>query len=85
MNNAERIVAAIDRHLPGRSEIVVFGSAALMLDGRYAEHLSARITHDVDIIIPSHQVLQIDSDRGFWHCCSLRSFDTTGAKDLRAN
>lgn len=67
MNNAERIVAAIDRHLPGKSEIVVFGSAALMLDRRYAEHLAARITHDVDIIIPSGQELQIDSDRNFWH------------------
>lgn len=66
MNNAERIVAAIDRHLPGKSEIVVFGSAALMLDRRYADYLSARVTHDVDIIIPSDRELQIESDRDFW-------------------
>lgn len=67
MNNAERIVAAIDRHLPGKSEIVVFGSAALMLDPRYADHLTARVTHDVDIIIPSDRELQIESDQNFWH------------------
>lgn len=67
MNNAERIVATIDRHLPGKSEIVVFGSAALMLDRRYADYLSARVTHDVDIIIPSDRELQIESDRNFWH------------------
>jgi hypothetical protein len=67
MNNAERIVATIDRHLPGKSEIVVFGSAALMLDRRYAEHLAARVTHDVDIIIPSDRELQMESDQNFWH------------------
>ena len=67
MNNAERIVAAIDRHLSGKSEIVVFGSAALMLDRRYADHLTARVTHDVDIIIPSDRELQVESDQSFWH------------------
>lgn len=66
MNNAERIVAAIDRHLRGKSEIVVFGSAALMLDRRYADQLTARVTHDVDIIIPSERELQIESDQSFW-------------------
>lgn len=66
MNNAERIVAAIDRHLRGKNEIVVFGSAALMLDRRYADHFAARVTYDVDIIIPRDRELQIESDQNFW-------------------
>ena len=67
MNNAERIAAAIDHHLTEKSEIVVFGSAALMLDRRYAEYMPTRVTHDVDIIIPNERELKMDSDRSFWH------------------
>lgn len=66
MNNAERIAASLDRHLTGKTEIVVFGSAALMLDSRFARHLSARITDDVDIIIPAAREMKVDSDAGFW-------------------
>jgi hypothetical protein len=66
MNNAERFTATIDRHLTDKTEIVVFGSAALLLDRRYAERLSARVTNDVDIIIPAERELRIDSDRNFW-------------------
>jgi hypothetical protein len=66
MNNAEQIAASIDRHLTAPTEIVVFGSAALMLDRRYAVRLSGRITNDVDIIIPAERELKIESDQGFW-------------------
>jgi hypothetical protein len=66
MNTAERIAAAVDRHLADNTEIVVFGSAALLLDRRYAQHLSARVTNDVDIIIPAQREMKIEADRGFW-------------------
>lgn len=66
MNTAERIAAAVDRHLADKTEIVVFGSAALLLDPHFAEHLRARMTNDVDIIIPDQDEVKVDADRGFW-------------------
>lgn len=66
MNTAQRIAETIDRHLTEKTEIVVFGSAALLLDSRYAPHLAARITNDVDIIIPAEREIKMDADRGFW-------------------
>ena len=67
MNPAERIARTIDRHLTRKTEVVVFGSAALLLDRRYAEHLAGRVTNDIDIIIPAERELKLESDRGFWH------------------
>lgn len=66
MNNAERIAGSLDHHLTEKTEIVVFGSAALLLDPRYARHFAARVTNDVDIIIPAERELKVDSDQGFW-------------------
>ena len=66
MNNAERIAASLNHHLTEETEIVVFGSAALLLDPRYARHFAARVTNDVDIIIPAERELKVDSDQGFW-------------------
>ena len=67
MNTAQRIVAVMDRHLADNTEVIVFGSAALLLDVRYAPHLIARATNDVDIIIPADREVKMDADRGFWH------------------
>lgn len=66
MNTALRIAATLDRHLVERTEIVVFGAAALLLDPAYARHLATRTTNDVDIIIPAERELQIDADKNFW-------------------
>jgi hypothetical protein len=66
MNTAQRIAATVDRHLVEKTDIVVFGSAALMLDPAYAQHLATRMTNDVDIIIPAQRELQVESDKGFW-------------------
>lgn len=67
MNTAQRIAETVDRHLTEKTEIIVFGSSALLLDPRYAEHLTARVTNDVDIIIPAEREMKIDADRGFWN------------------
>jgi len=66
MNTAQRIAETVDRHLIEKTEIVVFGSAALLLDPRFAEHLAARVTNDVDIIIPAEREMKVEADRGFW-------------------
>ena len=66
MNAAQRIAETVDRHLVEATDVIVFGSAALMLDARYAPHLAARVTNDVDIIIPAEREVKMDADRGFW-------------------
>ncbi|HWL53223.1 MAG TPA: DUF6036 family nucleotidyltransferase [Chthoniobacteraceae bacterium] len=67
MNNAQRIVAVLDRHLTTDIEIIVFGSAAMMLDPMGSDHLKARQTNDVDIIIPSQLELMIEANEDFWN------------------
>ena len=66
MNTAQRIAESIDRHLAEKTEVIVFGSAALLLDLHFAKHLTARVTNDVDIIIPAEGEVKVDADRGFW-------------------
>jgi hypothetical protein len=66
MNPAWTIAAALDRHLSAKTEIVVFGSAALLLDHRFAERLQGRLTNDIDIIIPASRELAFDTDMEFW-------------------
>jgi hypothetical protein len=66
MNPAEMIAAAIDRHLKGATEMVVFGSGALLLDRSLAEFFSGRMTNDIDIIIPASRELAVDADAEFW-------------------
>jgi hypothetical protein len=66
MNTAQRIAEAMDRHLAEKTEIIVFGSAALLLDPHCAQHLTVRVTNDVDIIIPAEREVKVDADRGFW-------------------
>ena len=66
MNPAQIIAAAIDRHLAGPTEIVVFGSGAMLLDRMLAGALAGRMTNDIDIIIPSRRELAVDADADFW-------------------
>jgi hypothetical protein len=66
MNTAWTIAASLDRHLLERTEIVVFGSAALLLDQRFADLLAGRMTNDIDIIIPASEELAFDSNMVFW-------------------
>jgi len=66
MNTAQTIAETLDRHLTQPTEVVVFGSSALLLDRKYAVRLAGRSTNDVDIIIPRDRELKIDADRGFW-------------------
>jgi len=51
MNNAQRIVAILDRHPTTEIEIIVFGSAAIMLDPLCLAHLKTRQTNDVDTVL----------------------------------
>ena len=66
MNEVWTIAGALDRHLSVPTEIVVYGSAALLLDQRFAERLSGRRTNDLDIVIPASREIQVDADRQFW-------------------
>ena len=52
MNAAQTIAETLDRHLMQPTEVVVFGSSALLLYRMYAVRLAGRSTNDVDIIIP---------------------------------
>lgn len=75
MNSAQRIAETLDRHLTEKTEIVVFGAAAVMLDPRYTQHLNARVTNDVDIIIPAEREVQVDADRDFWNAVEKANKD----------
>jgi hypothetical protein len=66
VNPAHTIAAALDRHLAAPTKIVVFGSAALLLDRRFAERLQGRVTNDIDIIIPASREMSVDADANFW-------------------
>ncbi len=66
MNEVWTIAGALDRHLSTPTEIVVYGSAALLLDQRFAERLCGRRTNDLDIVIPASREIQVDADRQFW-------------------
>ena len=65
-NEAWTIAETLDRHLTEKTEIVVFGVAALLLDDQFSEKLAGRKTNDIDIIVPAAREMAVDSDRGFW-------------------
>jgi len=67
INNANRIVSVLDRHLTTETEIIVFGSSAILLDPMFSIHLRARQTNDVDIIIPAQLELAIETNEEFWN------------------
>jgi hypothetical protein len=66
MNTAQTIAETLDRHLTQRTPMVVFGSAALLLDQNFAPRLTGRITNDIDFIIPARREMAVDADRQFW-------------------
>ncbi|OAM91124.1 hypothetical protein AW736_04945 [Termitidicoccus mucosus] len=71
MNPAQVIADTLHRHLQERTELVVFGAAALLLDHRFAERMVGRLTHDIDIIVPETRELQVNTDRQFWHALEV--------------
>jgi hypothetical protein len=66
VNPALVIAAALDRNLSAPTEIVVFGTAAVLLDARFASLLPGKMTNDIDLIVPASRELAIDADLAFW-------------------
>jgi len=66
MNTAQTIAETLDRYLERPTQMVVFGSAALLLDQNFAPRLAGRMTNDIDIIIPDGREVAVDADRQFW-------------------
>jgi len=71
MNPAQVIADTLHRHLEERTELVVFGAAALLLDPQFAERMAGRLTYDIDIIVPETRELQLNTDRQFWHALEV--------------
>jgi hypothetical protein len=67
VNTAVIIAATLDRHLQASTDMIVFGSAALLLDRDFAPRLGGRMTNDIDVIVPAGRELAIDADSQFWH------------------
>lgn len=65
MNNPERILHTLDRHLRQRTRIVLFGRAALAL-GYGAPGGAFGVTQDVDVILPAVEMARFEADRQFW-------------------
>jgi hypothetical protein len=66
VNTAQIIASTLDRHLQESTEVIVFGSAALLLDPEFAPQLGGRMTNDIDVIVPAGRELMIDADTQFW-------------------
>ncbi|MSU49812.1 MAG: hypothetical protein EXS37_12135 [Opitutus sp.] len=74
MNNPEKILAALDRHLDQRTRIILYGRAALALGyPGAAPELGATV--DVDAILPSVEMAAIENDRQFWQALDLANRD----------
>ena len=65
MNNPERILHTLDRHLCQPTRIVLFGRAALAL-GYPAAPPEFGVTQDVDALLPAVEMARIEADRQFW-------------------
>lgn len=65
MNNPEQILHTLDRHLRQPTRIVLFGRAALAL-GYPAAPTEFGVTQDVDALLPSVAMAQIETDQQFW-------------------
>ena len=62
MNNPERILQTLDRHLRQPTRIVLFGRAALAL-GYGIQGSVFGVTQDVDAILPVIEMARIEADR----------------------
>ena len=58
--------------------MVVFGSAALLLDRNFAPRLTGRMTNDIDVILPSGRELAIDADAQFWEAINATNRELEG-------
>lgn len=65
MNNPERILHTLDRHLCQSTRIVLFGRAALAL-GYPDAPPEFGVTQDVDALLPAVEMTRIEADRQFW-------------------
>ncbi|HRG54733.1 MAG TPA: hypothetical protein PLG56_01750 [Lacunisphaera sp.] len=65
MNNPERILHTLDRHLRQQTRIVLFGRAALALGYPDAPQ-EFGVTQDVDALLPAVEMTRIEADRQFW-------------------
>lgn len=65
MNNPERILSVLDRHLRQRTRVVLFGRAALAM-GYGIQGSVFGVTQDVDAILPAVEMVRIETDRQFW-------------------
>jgi hypothetical protein len=65
MSNAERIVRELDSHLDHEVRLVLYGRAAIAL-GFVQPPEKAKLSLDVDAIIPMSEVELFRSDEGFW-------------------
>lgn len=74
-NEAWTIAETLDRHLTAKTEIVVFGVAALLLDEQFSAKLGGRKTNDIDIIVPAARELAVDADQGFWQAIEAANRD----------
>lgn len=74
MNNPEKILTTLDRHLERPTRVILYGRAALVLGfPGVAPELGA--TMDVDAILPSVQMAAIESDGQFWQALDLANRD----------
>ena len=65
MNNPERILTALDRHLDHEISLVLYGRAAISL-GFDGVPEAAKRTLDVDVIIPVSRATAFQTDEKFW-------------------
>lgn len=70
MNNPEKILRTLDRHLRQPVRVVLFGRAALAL-GYPAPPPDFGVTQDVDAILPVVEMARIEADQQFWEALDL--------------
>ena len=65
MNQPERILRTLDRHLACPTRVIIYGRAALAL-GYDSPRALFYATMDVDAILPESSKAAIEADEGFW-------------------
>jgi hypothetical protein len=74
VNNPEKILTALDRHLERPTRVILYGRAALVL-GFPGVSPELGATMDVDAILPSVQMAAIENDGQFWQALDLANRD----------
>ncbi len=77
MTNAQRILTVLSGHLDHPVELTLFGRAALALGFPEAPEIVER-SLDVDVIIPVHQVAEIEADSQFWEALDRANRELAG-------